>query len=90
MDDARRKRARLRAWRRGFREMDLILGSFADRHIATLEEADLLRFEALLEVADPDLYAWISGTAPIPSEFDHALMNAIRANAQAPRPIAGG
>lgn len=90
MDEARRKRARLRAWRRGFREMDLILGSFADGNIANLDEADLLQFEALLEVADPDLYAWITGTAPVPPEFDHGLMAAIKASAHAPRLIAGG
>lgn len=66
-DDAvRRKRLRLRAWRRGTREMDLILGPFADAHLETLPAATLARFEALLDENDHDLYAWISGARAAP------------------------
>jgi len=57
----RRKRARMRAWRRGMREMDLILGGFIDTHSDTLDEKRLDSFEALLARRDQDLYAWISG-----------------------------
>jgi antitoxin CptB len=59
--DPRRRRALFRAWRRGMREMDLILGGFADTHIDTLDDHDLADFEALLEVADDELYAWVTG-----------------------------
>lgn len=63
--------------------MDLILGRFADAHLESLSEADLSRFEALLEEADHDLYQWIIGTAPAPAEFDHALLANLRASAPA-------
>ncbi len=78
MDEARINRARFRAWRRGFREADLILGPYADRHAAAMSEADLAAFEAVLEQPDHDLYAWILGTADTPSAFDHAVMASLR------------
>ena len=54
-DDARRKKLKMRAWRRGFREADLILGPFADRHVSNVSDAELDLFEALLEQADHDI-----------------------------------
>jgi antitoxin CptB len=78
MDDARLKKLRFRAWRRGFREADLILGPFADRHVATFSPAELDWFEAMLEVPDQDLYGWIVGTAPTPAEYDTEIMNRIK------------
>jgi antitoxin CptB len=78
-DDARLKKLRFRAWRRGFREADLILGPFADKHVGTFSAAELDWFEAMLEVPDQDLYGWIVGTAPTPAEFDGAIMNRIKA-----------
>jgi antitoxin CptB len=63
-----RRRLRFRSWHRGTREADLLLGSFADRHLAGFDEGQLRRFEALLEEADPDLYAWLSGREPLPAE----------------------
>jgi antitoxin CptB len=79
MDETRLNRVRFRAWRRGFREADLILGPFADRHARGLTPEDLDRFEILLEQPDPDLYAWILGTAEVPQEFDHDLMRRLQA-----------
>lgn len=84
MDD-RRKKLLFRAWRRGFREIDLILGGFADRHLANLDENALDAFEALLQAPDQDVYAWIVGQSPPPPEFDTALLAAIRADAGAGR-----
>lgn len=79
MDEIRLKRVRLRAWRRGFREADLILGPFADQHAASLTEAELTEFETLLDQPDPDLYAWIVGTADAPDEFDGPMLSRLRA-----------
>lgn len=77
-DAARLRRAHFRAWRRGFREMDLIMGHFADQHLADLAPAQLARFEALLDVPDQDLYAWILGRdAPAP-EHDHDVLDLLR------------
>ncbi|MDT8345440.1 MAG: succinate dehydrogenase assembly factor 2 [Thermohalobaculum sp.] len=61
--ETRLKRLKIRSWRRGTREMDLILGPFADTELARLGEAELAAYEALLEENDQDLYAWVSGTA---------------------------
>ncbi len=78
-NDARLKKLRFRAWRRGFREADLILGPFADKHVPTMTAADLDTFEALLEQPDQDLYAWIIETQPTPPAFDHEIMRQIKA-----------
>ena len=51
--DERRRRLLFRAWHRGMREMDLIIGRFADAHIATLSDAELDEFERLLDVPRP-------------------------------------
>ena len=78
IEDARLKKLKFRAWRRGFREADLILGPFADKHVATFSPEELDWFEAMLEVPDQDLYGWIVGTAPTPPEFDSDIMNQIK------------
>ncbi|MCI0430563.1 MAG: succinate dehydrogenase assembly factor 2 [Rhodospirillales bacterium] len=78
--EIRRKRLRFRAWHRGTRETDLLFGSFADRHLAVLEEVQLDRFERLLENSDPELYAWVTGQEPVPPEHDHDVMALLRAH----------
>lgn len=76
--DDRRKKLHFRAWRRGFREIDLILGRFADSHLATLDETGLNEFEALLGVPDQIAYAWIVGQEkPAPAQ-DTATLALIR------------
>ncbi len=62
------KRLRMRAWHRGIKEMDLILGGWADRHLATADDATLDMFETVMAEADQDLYQWVSGQAPAPVE----------------------
>lgn len=78
-DPARVKKLKLRAWRRGFREADLILGPFADRHVPQFSEAELDWFEALLEQPDQDVYDWILERAPAPPELDGPLMRELKA-----------
>ena len=78
-DEARLKKLKFRAWRRGFREADLILGPFADKYVSTFSTTELDLFEALLEVPDQDLYAWIVGTLPTPAEWDGDILNRIKA-----------
>jgi antitoxin CptB len=68
--DIRRKRLLFRAWHRGTREADLILGSFAERYLAGFDDAALDDFAALLEVPDAELFDWISGRAAPPPERD--------------------
>jgi len=79
MDETRLKRIRFRAWRRGFREADLILGPFADDRTAAMPDERLDRFERLLDQPDHDIYAWVVGSAPVPAEFDDDLLAELRA-----------
>jgi len=72
-----RKRLRYRAWHRGTREMDLILGPFADAELDDLGEAALLALERLLEEADTDLLAWVTGQTDIPEHVDAELMRKV-------------
>jgi antitoxin CptB len=74
-----RKKLKIRAWRRGFLEADLILGPFAEAHLEAMDRVDLDAFEVLLDQPDQDLYAWIVGQKPTPAEFDTPLMERIRA-----------
>jgi antitoxin CptB len=76
--DGRLNKLRFRAWRRGFREADLILGPFADRHVEALSPAQLDEFETLLDQPDQDLYAWIIGTAPTPPQHEGEVLGLIR------------
>lgn len=65
--EARLKRMAMRSWRRGTKEMDLVLGPFADAHLAGMGEAELAAYDALLAENDQDLMAWILGQAPPPA-----------------------
>jgi antitoxin CptB len=78
IDEARLKKLKFRAWRRGFREADLILGPFADQYVAGFGPDQLDEFERLLEVPDQDLYAWTTDRTPTPAEWDGELMARIR------------
>ncbi len=76
--DDRRKRLLFRCWHRGTREMDLILGRFADAEIAGLTDAELVELEHLIEVPDPNLYAALSGGAPLAGEYANRLFDRIK------------
>ncbi len=77
--DDRRKRLLFRCWHRGTREMDLILGRFADAEIADLTDDQLSDLELLIEVPDPDLYAALTGSIPPAAEHAGALFERIKA-----------
>jgi antitoxin CptB len=76
--DDRRKRLLFRCWHRGTREMDLILGRFADASIADLTDAELEQLEQLVEVSDPDLYAALSSDVLLAPEFRTRLFDRIK------------
>lgn len=78
----RLKRLKMRSWRRGIKEMDLILGTFADEKLATLEAAELDLYDALLSENDQDLYAWVTGQIPAPATFS-SLLKTIASHADA-------
>lgn len=71
--DERRRRLLFRSWHRGIREADLIMGRFADAHIASLDPAELDQYEQLMTAAEHDLVAWVTGQQTVPREHDTAL-----------------
>ena len=76
--DVRRRRLLFRAWRRGVREMDLIVGRFADAHIDTFDDAGLDEFERLIEAPNAALYAWVIGAEAVPADYDTAVLQSLR------------
>jgi antitoxin CptB len=76
--DLRRRKLLFRSWHRGLREMDLILGGFADARVAQLEEGELSEFERWIDVPDRDLLAWVTGEEVVPADFDSPLFRDLR------------
>lgn len=77
--DPRRKRILFRCWHRGIREMDLVLGAFADAEIATLSQAELDELETIMAEEDADLIKWVTGERPVPERFRDGMFARIAA-----------
>jgi len=67
-EDIRRKRLLFQSWHRGMKEMDLVLGNFADHHITGFTSAQLDTYEALLAEEDADLWTWLTGRSELPED----------------------
>jgi antitoxin CptB len=76
--DPRRRRLLFRAWHRGIREMDLVLGRFADANIKTLGDAELSEVESWLEIPDQQIFAWVSEAEAVPAEINTPLFRRLR------------
>lgn len=85
--DPRRRKILFRAWHRGMREMDLIMGRFADAEIGGLSEAELDEFERLIEVLDRDLLSWVTGEAGVPENYDSEVFRRLKAFHRHDKPI---
>lgn len=75
----RKKRLTFRAWRRGFKEADLIMGRFAQARLDTMSPEELDAFERLLDAPDTDVYAWITGAVETPRNYDTPVLDALKA-----------
>jgi antitoxin CptB len=62
--EVRRRRAVWRAGHRGTKELDLLVGRFAEAHLGAMDETELQRFEAFLAVSEPQLQAWLLAPEP--------------------------
>ncbi len=82
----RRKRLLFRSWHRGTKEADLLLGSFAERHLMEFTAEQVDRYEALLGAEDSDILAWIGGRALPPAEHQSDVLRLFRAFKYTPRP----
>lgn len=69
----KRKQLLFRSWHRGTREIDLMLGKFADMHIPGFDEAQLELYDRFLNNSDPDIYNWLTGQEPVPPAEDTAV-----------------
>jgi len=76
--ERKRKRLLYRSKYCGNKEMDLILGTFAERHLDVMTDAQLDRYDALILTPDLDLYDWIVGRKPVPPEYDHDIMKLLQ------------
>jgi antitoxin CptB len=76
--EALRRKLGFRAWHRGTREADLLIGSFGDRHLPDFDAEALHQFELLLKENDPDIYEWMTGRTPIPREHDNPVTRLLR------------
>jgi len=76
--DARRKRLLFRCWHRGTKELDLIIGRFADAHLTDLTDTDLDQLEQILDVPDPELYAAFMGEAAAPADAAGTVFDRIK------------
>ncbi|HEX4532937.1 MAG TPA: succinate dehydrogenase assembly factor 2 [Rhizomicrobium sp.] len=75
----RRKRLLFRAQRRGFKEVDLIFGTFAAAELSALDEAELDQLEDLLIAKDHEVYDWLRGAVAVPAEFDTPVFHRMKA-----------
>jgi antitoxin CptB len=76
--DPRRRRMLFRSWHRGTREADLIMGRFADAHLANFTDAELDQFEHLLDALETDLLSWMTGLAEVPFDHNTAMFRRVR------------
>ncbi|MBB3065615.1 succinate dehydrogenase assembly factor 2 [Limibacillus halophilus] len=72
--DTRRKRLRYRAWHRGTKEADLLIGPFADSELANMDHNQMDDFEAVLRLPDPALVRWLTGQEAIPDDANSPVM----------------
>lgn len=77
--DMRRRRARYRAWHRGTKEMDIIMGRFVDAEIDIMSTEELDQFERLIDVGDPELFSWIVQGVEAEKEHQTPLLARLKA-----------
>ena len=77
--DVTRKKLRFRAWHRGIKEADLMMGRFADAYLPQFGAEELGQFSALLEEQDLDVYGWVIGRDPVPEEHRTRVMDLLQA-----------
>ena len=75
--ETRFKRLYYQSGHRGTKELDIILGNFAEKHLHTLSDTEINDYEALLEVEETDLYNWLTGIEPVVEKFNTPVFQKI-------------
>jgi len=78
----RHRKALQKSWQRGMKETDLLLGSWANKHLPNMSNENLLKYENILNEEDPDLYKYLSGTLNYPPHLDKDMMEALKTHAR--------
>jgi antitoxin CptB len=78
--EPRRKKLRFRSWHRGMREMDFVLGRFADAEMEALTDDELDQYERLLDIPDTEFFSLVTGETPVPGQLDCPLLQRILAS----------
>ncbi|HBR69760.1 MAG TPA: succinate dehydrogenase assembly factor 2 [Rhodospirillaceae bacterium] len=76
----RRKKLIFRSGHRGTKEMDLIMGSFAQKYVPGFSEMELALYEDILQISDPDLYDWITGKQKVPANVMNSVLEKLLAH----------
>ncbi len=83
--DDKRKKILWRATHRGMKEMDLMLGEYANKHLATMSDNEIAQFIKILQISDANLHDWITEKTPTPDEFQTQLFAAIKKQSFVPK-----
>ena len=73
--ETRIKRLKYRSWHRGTKELDLVIGTFAERNLADMEEAEIDQFEAIIEEDEFDIYNWLTRKDKVPERHQNSVMD---------------
>lgn len=73
-----KKKLIFRAWHRGTREADLLIGSFAKEFVPAMSEAEVNEFATIMERSDPDIYNWMTGREEPPKELQNSVMERLK------------
>lgn len=76
--DLRLRKLKFRLWHRGIREMDLVMGGFADAELMNLSETELTEVEGWLDIPDQQMFAWVNGSETPPADLDTPLFRKLR------------
>ena len=85
--DPRRRKMLFRAWHRGMREMDILMGQFANAKLPEMADADLDAFEELMEAPDPEIFKWLTDALPVPAEYDTPLFHKLKSHHDHDKPL---
>lgn len=85
--ETRRKQLLFRCRHRGFKELDLIFGAFADAYLNELNQDELVQLDLLLNAPDDDTYAWLRGYEVVPERFSSPVFDKLKAICDRKAPV---
>eukprot|EP00742_Colponemidia_sp_Colp-10_P005254 GILJ01005612.1.p1 GENE.GILJ01005612.1~~GILJ01005612.1.p1 ORF type:complete len:140 (-),score=19.92 GILJ01005612.1:249-641(-) len=84
--EAVRRQLMYRSRQRGWLELDIIIGEWAQKNLNTLDRDQLLEYQKVLEMENPDLFKWLAGQEPIPPEADTPFLQELKKFVESRKP----